>query len=1307
MKLQAPNAKHQKNSNLQIANRIPVCAYWGLMIGAWCVSGTWDLAVGASENGYGPPTSVPVERSTIVRAQLPPRNWIDQTQAEADRKSVGCLQCHQGVEPMHKAEQNVVLGCTDCHGGNSARGLTKEQAHILPKKKEFWKTSAKPPNSNAWLNHESPEFIRFLNPGDLRVAQQSCGLCHGEIIRNVDHSMMNHGAMLWGAALYNNGAYPEKNYRFGQAYGADGSPLRLVNYAPVTPEETRVHGILPFIEPLPRFNLSNPGNILRIFEKGGEKQLQLGLPTSAEPNGRPRNRLSERGLGTLNRTDPVFLGLQKTRLHDPLLGFFGSNDHPGDYRSSGCSACHVVYANDRSPTNSGWWSKYGHQGLSFTADESIPKAERGHPIVHQFTRSIPSSQCMNCHMHQGNLFVNPYLGYTWWDQETDGEFMYPPEQHNPTDAELVRSTMENPEAAAARGLWGDKDFLDRVAELNPQLKHTQFADYHGHGWVFRAIFKHDRKGDLLDLDDNKIDNNDPNKFAKAVHLKDVHLAHGMQCGDCHFVTDVHGNGQLYGEPRNATAITCIDCHGTIDKRPTLITNGNAGQIDLANTSNTPFGPRFVWEGTKLWQQSSMSPDMRWEVPQTIDTIDPLSSHYNPKSAYAKTLRRDGTKWGGLLPATPEERHVRLAHDNSAMDCQICHTSWATSCFGCHLPMKANQRVPQNKFEGVTDRNFTTYNPQVVRDDVFMLGIDGTVKKNRMAVIRSSSAVVVSSQNANREWVYSQQQTFSAEGYSGQAFNPHFPHTTSSVGTTKNCTDCHLSQQNDNNAWMTQLLGFGTGTVNFFGRYAYVGEGREGFHAVVWTEPDEPQAVIGSHLHSIAYPANYKKHVDLGSELQEGYEHSGKDIQDIVLRGEYLYTANGPGGFEAFDVANVDQKGFSERIVTSPVSPIGQRTYVHTPFATSVALPSTLALDPARQHIPENEEQPIDLFYAFVYVSDLQEGLVVINVATLVDGNPDNNFLNKDVVFNPDGVLTGATFVAAAGHRLYMTTPRGLYVVDVSDPMHPRIAGQLTNGFLRNPRCISVQFRYGFITDDDGLKIVDLTEPTRPVPLPRATVRLNHAGRLYIARTYAYVANGPEGLAIVDVENPERPHLDQMFNAGGALNDTRAVQIGSVSASQYALVADGKNGLRVVQLISPDTVHGAQGFSPRSNPKLIATFRSKGEAICVSRGLERDRVVDETGGQTVVFGRRGSRPFHLNEMERFYRRAEIVDAKDVDLKRKGELYRVEDVALSGGVLTTKSGAVLTPLATPTPSPLPMVSPAEPEVEPSAIPTATPK
>ena len=1292
---------------------------------AFCFLAFCDFGLGAFDAGYGPPTSVPVNESVTPRVSLPSRNWIDQTEAEANAKSAGCLECHRGVEPMHKQADHVVLGCTDCHGGNSARHLVKEQAHILPRNKEFWKTSANPPNSNAWLNHESREFVKFINPGDLRVAQETCGLCHGEIVHNVDHSMMNHGAMLWGAALYNNGAYPEKNYRFGQAYGANGVPLRLINYTPVTSEDTQIHGILPFLDPLPRFNLSQPGNVLRIFEKGGRPQLSLGLPTTSEPGGKPERRLSERGLGTLNRTDPVFLGLQKTRLHDPLLGFIGSNDHPGDYRSSGCSACHVVYANDRSPTNSGWWSKYGHQGLSFTADQTIPKAERGHPVMHQFTRSIPSSQCMNCHMHQGNLFVNPYLGYIWWDQETDGELMYPKQQHDPTDAEMVASTMNNPEAAAARGLWGDKDFLDHVAELNPKMKHTQFADYHGHGWVFRAIFKHDRQGNLLDLEDNKISDADPRKFAKAVHLKDAHLAHGMQCADCHFDVDVHGNGMLYGEPRNATTILCVDCHGTTDHRPTLVTSGNAGQLDLLHTSNTPFGPRFFWEGNRLWQQSTMSADIRWEIPQTIDTIDPLSAHYNPKSAYAKTLRRDGRTWGGatrlgnpgrgktdqraigvnepgynpkdkLAPLGPKIPYSgtpvsNLAHENARMDCQICHTSWATSCFGCHLPMKANQRVPQNKFEGVTDRNYTTYNPQVVRDDVFMLGIDGTVKNHRMAVIRSSSAVVVSSQNANREWVYSQQQTFSAEGYSGQAFNPHFPHTTSSVGTTKNCTDCHLSTANDNNAWMAQLLGFGTGTVNFFGQYAYVGEGREGLHAVVWTEGDEPQAAIGSHLQSIAYPANYQKHVAGGLELHEAYEHSGKDIQDVVLRGEYLYTANGPGGFEAFDVANVNNKGFSERFVTSPVSALGQRTYIHTPFATSIALPSTLALDPARLHLPENEEQPIDLFYAYVYLSDLEEGLVIVNVATLVDGNPDNNFVKKAGSFNPGGVLKGATFVASAGHRLYMTTPHGLYVIDVGkDGTHPQIVGELTNGFLRNPRCVAIQFRYAFVSDDDGMKVLDITDPDRPVPVRHATVPLPEAKRLYVARTYAYVANGRQGLAIIDIQNPERPRVDQMYDADGAMNDTRAVQIGSINASQFALVADGHNGLRVVQLISPDTVAGAQGFSPRPNPKLIATYRTKGEAICVSRGLDRDRVLDETGQQTVVFGRRGSRPFHLDEIDRFYRRS----SEGKEGGGRGDLYRVEDVMLSGGVLTTKGGTVLAPLPTPAPAATPSGSPAMP-------------
>ena len=89
-------------------------------------------------------------------------------------------------------------------------------------------------------------------------------------------------------------------------------------------------------------------------------------------------KLSDRGLGTLNRTDPVFLGLQKTRLLDPMLSFLGTNDHPGDYRSSGCTACHVVYANDRSPVHSGPVRGIRQRRhVTTTADPTIPKTRAG------------------------------------------------------------------------------------------------------------------------------------------------------------------------------------------------------------------------------------------------------------------------------------------------------------------------------------------------------------------------------------------------------------------------------------------------------------------------------------------------------------------------------------------------------------------------------------------------------------------------------------------------------------------------------------------------------------------------------------------------------------------------------------------------------------------------------------------------------------------------------------------------------------------------------------------------------------------
>jgi hypothetical protein len=131
----------------------------------------------------------------------------------------------------------INLGCTDCHGGNAgvtlAAGLTKnspeyrktmDSAHVLPRYPSEWHypSSANPQRSYTLLNREAPEFIRFVNPSDYRVARESCGACHSEIIEASMRSLHGTAAMFWGGASYNNGILDFKNYILGESYNRDG-----------------------------------------------------------------------------------------------------------------------------------------------------------------------------------------------------------------------------------------------------------------------------------------------------------------------------------------------------------------------------------------------------------------------------------------------------------------------------------------------------------------------------------------------------------------------------------------------------------------------------------------------------------------------------------------------------------------------------------------------------------------------------------------------------------------------------------------------------------------------------------------------------------------------------------------------------------------------------------------------------------------------------------------------------------------------------------------------------------------------------
>ena len=1224
--------------------------------------------------------------SSVARVERPaPPAPRTQSPTEARAKSAGCLTCHSATEQatMH-ANPGVVLGCTDCHGGDAMvmlpAGATHggaayrtliEQAHVLPRYPQSWghPSAANPERSYTLLNRDSPEYIRFVNPSDYRVAREACGACHLPLIQAAERSLMATGAMLWGGAAYNNGILPFKRYITGEGYTQDGKPAKLES--PVAVDAAmKARGVLEFLLPLPAWETVPAADAFRVFERGGRNIItqfpEIGLPNALgqlqrlEEPGRPDLRQSNRGPGTGIRVSIPVLNIHKTRLNDPFTWFLGTNDQPGDYRTSGCGACHVVYANDRDPRHSGPYAAFGHDGLSRTADPTIPKDQPGHPLGHVFTRAIPSSQCMICHMHQPNMFMNTYLGYTMWDYESDAPLMWPEKQQELSVAEQRHVLDRNPEGAVVRGKWADLDFLKKVwTDVNPQAKDTQFADYHGHGWNFRAIFKRDRKGNLLDAEGDIVPADAPDKFQRAVHMSSIHVDVGMHCVDCHYAQDGHGNGLLYGQVADAVEIGCKDCHGTAQAYPTLRTSNPAAPPAGTDLSllRTPDGRRrFEWRGPELYQRSMLDPQLEWKMTLVKDTVDPASPAYNAKAARAKLMAK-GTElvWGTGTPPG------MLAHPDEEVACYTCHTSWTTSCGGCHLPVEANWKTERHHFEGGITRNWASYNPQVARDEMFQIGRHQSSKGGIIAPVRSSSALVLSSTNINRERIYVQQPPIAASGYSSQAFAPHYPHTERKT-ETKTCTDCHLSAADDNNAIMAQLLLLGTNFVNFVGFNAWLGlDG--GVEAVNVTEWDEPQAVYGSFLHRHAYPDHYAQHLANGREIRWVGEaggfvstfQSGGPTRCVQLRGEYLLAAEGTRGTIAYDVASIANKGVSDRILSGPVSPLGQNLRIRSTDATCVALPTNQPIQPQRNQGDlmrvENQEQPFHPIYNYAYITDRVEGLIATEVNTLHDNEPRNNFLTRAMTWNEGGILNGARHITIAGTWFYVAADAGLVVLDMSEALAPRLAAVLP---LPDVRASAVQFRYLFATTGRGLEVVDVTHPDRPRLVEGAVVPLADARRVYVARTYAYVAAGADGLVIVDVERPEQPREYLRYTAEGRLNDAQDVVVATTNASLFAYVADGKNGLKVLQLTSPDSQPNFYGFSPEPKPELIAWRATRRPALALSKGLDRDRAVDETGHQMAVFGRLGSRPLNLSEMQRLYldpqgRPWKVTD--EVDLSRR--------------------------------------------------------
>jgi len=250
------------------------------------------------------------------------------TFAEAGGK---CISCHLFIEDAHPER---LLYCTDCHGGDdTTRDMAVahvEAAQVLPANPIILP-----------VDYPDADYLRFLNPSNLRVVRQTCGKesdgfggsCHADMADRIFKSMMATTAGHLAGGAYQNGLLPDRTAIWGNM--------------PVEDLDGEIRGGLAELAQLPPEDTTFAFDSIERHYSDAPRKICI------------RCHLWSRGKAVR-----------------------GVPGQEGNYRSEGCAACHMPYAND---------------GLSRSGDYAIDKTEVGHPVTHTLTRKIPTEQCAHCH----------------------------------------------------------------------------------------------------------------------------------------------------------------------------------------------------------------------------------------------------------------------------------------------------------------------------------------------------------------------------------------------------------------------------------------------------------------------------------------------------------------------------------------------------------------------------------------------------------------------------------------------------------------------------------------------------------------------------------------------------------------------------------------------------------------------------------------------------------------------------------------------------------------------------------------------
>jgi hypothetical protein len=267
----------------------------------------------------------------------------------------------------------------------------------------------------------------------------------------------------------------------------------------------------------------------------------------------------------------------------------------------------------------------------------------------------------------------------------------------------------------------------------------------------------------------------------------------------------------------------------------------------------------------------------------------------------------------------------------------------------------------------------------------------------------------------------------------------------------------------------------------------------------------------------------------------------------ILKDSFLFIATGRGGVEIWNVSNLLNPVFRNRIPVMADIFLSD-TFLYTISTDSFKIYSiTNIMNPYLIGACRDSGYTVFVSGNYAYLGD-RWGLYVLNVS-----NPQNPYR---VSVLSGGAEVGGVWVE--GNHCYYTTGSGLKIANVQDPAIPWEEGSLPSigG--------SDIYKLSYFLYLPGFDIIDVSDSSNPTQISHLDLPGWEEG-VWANNPfgYAFVADHWEGLQIIDIHDPVNPHLDTALLQADIAYD---IDI----HSSLAIIANYFDGLRIVDISNPST-----------------------------------------------------------------------------------------------------------------------------------------